>query len=80
MNMWFPDDIPVKQAKNVLDNKVVLMGSFASYGGVPPDPAHGMMRIKPDGSFDPTSAWATVRSGSSHRRPSFVTRASTIWK
>jgi hypothetical protein len=51
--MWFPDDIPVKQAKNVLDNKVVLMGSFVSYGGVPPDPAHGMMRIKPDGTFDP---------------------------
>ena len=56
VNMWFPDDIPVKQAKNVLDNKVVLMGSFASYGGVPPEPAHGMMRIKPDGSLDPTSA------------------------
>ena len=36
VNMWFPDDIPVKQAKNVLDNKVVLMGSFASYGGMSP--------------------------------------------
>ena len=42
VNMWFPDDIPVKQAKNVLDNKVVLMGSFASYGGAT---AHGMLRI-----------------------------------
>ena len=52
VNMYYPDDIPVKQAKNVLDNKVVLMGSFASYGGVPPEPAHGMMRIKPDGSLD----------------------------
>src|SRR4029077_13213926 len=44
VNMWFPDDIPVKQAKNVLDNKVVLMGSFASYGD---DTAHGMLRITP---------------------------------
>jgi len=35
VNMHYPDDIPVKQAKNVLDNKVVLMGSFASYGGTP---------------------------------------------
>ena len=50
VNMWFPDDIPVKQAKNVLDNKVVLIGSFASYGGAT---AHGMLRIRPDGSADP---------------------------
>ena len=50
VNMYYPLDIPVKQAKNVLDNKVLLMGSFASYGGAP---AHGMLRIKPDGSLDP---------------------------
>jgi hypothetical protein len=48
--MYYPLDIPVKQAKNVLDNKVLLMGSFASYGGVT---ANGMLRIKPDGSPDP---------------------------
>ena len=51
VNMWFPDDIPVKQAKNVLDNKVVLMGSFATYGGAT---AHGMLRINTDGSLDPS--------------------------
>ena len=51
VNMHFPDDIPVKQAKNVLDNKIVLMGSFASYGGTT---VHGMLRINPDGSRDPT--------------------------
>jgi uncharacterized delta-60 repeat protein len=50
VNMYYPLDIPVKQAKNVLDNKVLLMGSFASYGGVT---ANGMLRIKPDGSLDP---------------------------
>ncbi|HZS18892.1 MAG TPA: delta-60 repeat domain-containing protein [Candidatus Udaeobacter sp.] len=51
VNMHFPDDIPLKQAKNVLDNKVVLMGSFAQYGGTP---AHGMLRINPNGSLDPS--------------------------
>ena len=51
VTMHYPDDIPVKQAKNVLDNKVVLLGSFASYGGVT---AHGMLRINADGSFDPS--------------------------
>src|SRR5262249_54663888 len=51
VTMHYPDDIPVKQAKNVLDNKVVLMGSFASYGGVT---AHGMLRINADGSLDPS--------------------------
>ena len=50
--MYFPDDIPVKQAKNVLDNKVVLMGSFARSGGVRPT-RHGMMRINVDGTLDP---------------------------
>jgi uncharacterized delta-60 repeat protein len=52
VTMHYPDDIPVKQAKNVLDSKILLMGSFDSYGGVPPAPAHGMMRIYPDGRFD----------------------------
>jgi len=51
VNMYYPDDLPVKQAKNVLDNKVVLMGSFASYGGVT---AHGMLRIRVDGTLDPS--------------------------
>jgi uncharacterized delta-60 repeat protein len=51
VNMYYPTELPVKQAKNVLDNKVVLMGSFASYGGVT---AHGMLRINPDGSRDPS--------------------------
>jgi uncharacterized delta-60 repeat protein len=51
VNMYFPDDLPVKQAKNVLDNKVVLMGSFATYGGAT---AHGMLRINTDGSVDPS--------------------------
>jgi len=50
VNMYYPTELPVKQAKNVLDNKVVLMGSFASYGGVT---AHGMLRVRPDGSPDP---------------------------
>ena len=45
------DDTPVKQAKTVLDGKVVLMGSFANYGNTP---AHGLLRINPDGSPDPT--------------------------
>ena len=49
VNMYYPTELPVKQAKNVLDNKVVLMGSFASYGGVI---AHGMLRINRDGSPD----------------------------
>jgi uncharacterized delta-60 repeat protein len=51
VNMYFPDDIPVKQAKNVLDNKVVLMGSFASYSGTT---VHGMLRINVDGTLDPS--------------------------
>src|SRR5262249_50856486 len=51
VNMYYPLDIPVKQAKNVLDNKVLLMGSFASYGGAT---AHGMLRINPNGSLDPS--------------------------
>jgi uncharacterized delta-60 repeat protein len=51
VTMHYSDDIPVKQAKNVLDNKVVLMGSFASYGGVT---AHGMLRINPNGTLDPS--------------------------
>ena len=45
------DDTPVKQAKAVLDGKVVLMGSFSSYGATP---AHGLLRINTDGSPDPT--------------------------
>ena len=49
VNLYYPDDIPIKQAKNVLDNKVVLMGSFASYSGVT---VHGMVRIRADGSLD----------------------------
>lgn len=40
--IYYPVDIPVKEAKAVLDNKVVLMGSFANYGGTS---AHGMLRI-----------------------------------
>jgi uncharacterized delta-60 repeat protein len=51
VNVYRPDDIPVKQGRAVLDNKVVLMGSFASYGNTP---AHGILRINPDGSVDPT--------------------------
>ena len=50
VNLYYPDDIPIKQAKNVLDNKVVLMGSFASYDGTP---VPGMLRINADGSLDP---------------------------
>ena len=52
VNMYFPDDIPVKQAKNVLDNKVVLMGSFASYGGVP-RPRTGCCGSTVYGTLDP---------------------------
>jgi uncharacterized delta-60 repeat protein len=44
-------DTPVKQAKAVLDNKVIVMGSFNSYGGTP---AHGLLRVNPNGSPDPT--------------------------
>ena len=51
VNMYYPTELPVKQAKNVLDNKVVLIGSFAGYGGAT---AHGMLRINTDGSFDPS--------------------------
>ncbi|HEX5472413.1 MAG TPA: delta-60 repeat domain-containing protein [Lacipirellulaceae bacterium] len=74
VNMYYPLDVPVKQAKNVLDNKVVLMGSFASYGGVT---AHGMLRIRPDGSADPDSSFSvgegaqwTVTPETEHRHPS----------
>ena len=49
--IYYPVDIPVKEAKQVLDNKVVLMGSFANYGATA---AHGMLRINPDGSADST--------------------------
>jgi uncharacterized delta-60 repeat protein len=49
--IYYPLDIPLKEAKQVLDNKVVLMGSFASYGTTA---AHGMLRINPDGSPDST--------------------------
>jgi uncharacterized delta-60 repeat protein len=49
--IYYPLDIPVKEAKPVLDQKVVLMGSFANYGSTP---AHGMLRINPDGSADST--------------------------
>jgi uncharacterized delta-60 repeat protein len=49
--IYYPVDIPVKEAKSVLDNKIVLIGSFAMYGNTP---AHGMLRINPDGSTDPT--------------------------
>jgi uncharacterized delta-60 repeat protein len=49
VNMYYPTELPVKQAKNVLDNKVVLLGSFASYGGMT---AHGMLRINLDGTLD----------------------------
>jgi hypothetical protein len=51
INLYYPTDLPVKQAKVVLDNKVVLMGSFASFAG---QPAHGMVRINPNGSLDPS--------------------------
>jgi uncharacterized delta-60 repeat protein len=51
VTLHYPDDIPLKQAKNVLDNKVVLMGSFATYGGAT---EHGMLRINPDGTLDPS--------------------------
>jgi uncharacterized delta-60 repeat protein len=47
---YSPTDLPVKQAKNVLDNEVVLLGSFTSYGT---DSAHGMLRLNTDGSLDP---------------------------
>jgi uncharacterized delta-60 repeat protein len=72
VNMHYPDDIPLKQAKNVLDNKVVLMGSFASYGNVT---VHGMLRIRPDGSLDPTfsvgaGAQWTVTPETEFRHPS----------
>jgi hypothetical protein len=75
IEMYYPDDFPVKQAKNVLDNKVVLLGSFVSYGGVPPEPAHGMMRINSDGSFDPSfsigdGAQWTVTPETEFRHPS----------
>jgi hypothetical protein len=49
--IYYPVDIPLKEAKPVLDNKVVLMGSFANYGSTP---AHGMLRVNPDGSADPS--------------------------
>jgi len=49
VNMYYPTELPVKQAKNVLDNKVVLLGSFASYGGVT---AHGMLRMNTNGLLD----------------------------
>jgi uncharacterized delta-60 repeat protein len=72
VNMYYPLDVPVKQAKNVLDNKVVLMGSFASYGGVP---AHGMLRINSDGTLDPNfsvgeGAQWTVTPETEFRHPS----------
>jgi hypothetical protein len=43
-HVYTATDIPVKQAKNVLDNKVVLMGSFSG----------GIMRLNADGSVDST--------------------------
>jgi uncharacterized delta-60 repeat protein len=72
VNMYFPDDFPVKQAKNVLDNKVVLMGSFATYGGTT---VHGMLRIDPDGSLDDSfsvgdGAQWTVTPETEFRHPS----------
>jgi len=56
------NDTPVKQAKAVLDGKVVLMGSFSSYTATPATPsatpsttsAHGLLRINSDGLPDPT--------------------------
>ena len=65
VNMYYPTDFPVKQAKNVLDNKVVLMGSFASYGGAT---AHGMLRINPDGSLDPKLQRRRWRAVGRHAR------------
>lgn len=72
VNMYYPTELPVKQAKNVLDNKVVLMGSFASYGSTT---AHGMLRIIPDGSADPTfsiglGAQWTITPETDFRHPS----------
>src|SRR5262249_29782237 len=49
VKIYYPIDIPVKEAKSVLSNEVVLMGSFASYGSTT---AHGMLRINWDGSAD----------------------------
>jgi len=49
--IYYPVDVPVKEAKPVLDNKVVLMGSFSTYGATP---AHGLLRINPGGSADST--------------------------
>jgi hypothetical protein len=49
--VYYPLELPLKQAKPVLDGKVVLMGSFASYGNTS---AHGLLRINSDGSADST--------------------------
>src|SRR5436190_8068863 len=51
INSYRADDLPVKQGKAVLDNKVVLMGSFDHYGGTP---AHGLLRVNSDGTVDTT--------------------------
>jgi uncharacterized delta-60 repeat protein len=51
ISSYRPTDIPVKQAKAVLDSKYVIMGSFNTYGATP---AHGLLRINPNGSVDPT--------------------------
>lgn len=44
-------DFPLKQAKALAGDKVLLMGSFASYDGTP---VHGIVRLNSDGSIDPT--------------------------
>jgi uncharacterized delta-60 repeat protein len=48
---YVPNDIPVKQAKLVLDSKIVLLGSFSSYSGTP---AHGLVRVDSQGIVDPS--------------------------
>jgi uncharacterized delta-60 repeat protein len=66
---YLTNDTPVKQAKTVLDSKIVLMGSFSSYTATPAatpgatpstTPAHGLLRINSDGLPDPTF---TIGSG-----------------
>jgi uncharacterized delta-60 repeat protein len=49
--VYYPLELPVKQARPVLDGKVVLMGSFASYGNTS---AHGLLRVNSNGSADST--------------------------
>ena len=54
VTMYYPTSLPVKQAKTCSTTES-LMGSFAGYGGVA---AHGMLRIRPDGSPDPDNSFS----------------------